>query len=224
MGPLLLGDLASREYRFLTDREANRLRELVEDRVARVERPELDASGKPARWKPPTAPAPPRPPKPERSGRGPKSQRSERGSRSQRRHLPPRSRQRSRRGAGSRSGRPTSPSTQEISVGRGTSATHGFSKPVRPDQADQVRPGRRSIEAPPVETVGQKSAAAVPTGDRVLSDPRPGKASRNGRGSTVRRSGPGQKSQQNRRGGPSASRPRPRGPARKSRPSTRRRA
>ncbi len=84
MGPLLLGDLASREYRFLTDREANRLRELVEDRVARVERPELDASGKPARWKPPTEPAPPRPPKPERSGRGPKSQRSERSSRSQR--------------------------------------------------------------------------------------------------------------------------------------------
>ena len=72
MGPLLLGDLAPREYRFLTDREANRLRDLVEDRVARAERPELDASGKPARWMPPTEPAPPRPPKPERSGRGPK--------------------------------------------------------------------------------------------------------------------------------------------------------
>jgi hypothetical protein len=43
-----------------------------------------------------------------------------------------------------------------------------------------------------------------------------------GRGATVRRSGPGQKSQQGRRGGPSASRQR--GPARKSRPSTRRRA
>jgi hypothetical protein len=55
------------------------LRELVEDRVARAERPELDASGKPTRWMPPTEPAPPRPPKPERSGRGPKSQRSERG-------------------------------------------------------------------------------------------------------------------------------------------------
>lgn len=35
MGPLLLGDLAPREYRFLTDREANRLRDLVEDRVAK---------------------------------------------------------------------------------------------------------------------------------------------------------------------------------------------
>ena len=101
MGPLLLGDLASREYRFLTDREANRLRELVEDRVARVERPELDASGKPARWKPPTEPAPPRPSKAERSGRGPKSQRSERSSRSQRsaRNATP---QRPSRGGGAR--------------------------------------------------------------------------------------------------------------------------
>ena len=56
MGPLLLGDLAPREYRFLTDREANRLRELVEDRLSRVEHPELDASGKPTPWLPPTAP------------------------------------------------------------------------------------------------------------------------------------------------------------------------
>jgi 23S rRNA pseudouridine2605 synthase len=40
MGPLSLGDLASGEFRFLTDREANALRELVEQRVASVERGE----------------------------------------------------------------------------------------------------------------------------------------------------------------------------------------
>jgi 23S rRNA pseudouridine2605 synthase len=38
MGPLSLGDLAPGEFRFLTDREANALRELVEQRVASVER------------------------------------------------------------------------------------------------------------------------------------------------------------------------------------------
>ena len=32
-GPLQLGDLGSGEFRFLTDREANALRELVEERV-----------------------------------------------------------------------------------------------------------------------------------------------------------------------------------------------
>ena len=36
MGPLSLGSLASGEFRFLTDREANALRELVEQRVASV--------------------------------------------------------------------------------------------------------------------------------------------------------------------------------------------
>ncbi len=40
MGPLSLGDLASGEFRFLTDREANALRELVEQRVASVEQGE----------------------------------------------------------------------------------------------------------------------------------------------------------------------------------------
>lgn len=38
MGPLSLGDLASGEFRFLTDREANALRELVEERKEAVER------------------------------------------------------------------------------------------------------------------------------------------------------------------------------------------
>ena len=40
MGSLSLGDLAPGEFRFLTDREANALRELVEQRVASVERGE----------------------------------------------------------------------------------------------------------------------------------------------------------------------------------------
>src|SRR5262249_6174404 len=38
MGPLSLGDLAPGEFRFLTDREANALRELVEERTEAVER------------------------------------------------------------------------------------------------------------------------------------------------------------------------------------------
>lgn len=37
MGPLQLGDLGSGEFRFLTDREANALRELVEERVELVQ-------------------------------------------------------------------------------------------------------------------------------------------------------------------------------------------
>ncbi|KXK05506.1 MAG: 23S rRNA pseudouridylate synthase B [Nitrospira sp. OLB3] len=77
MGPLLLGDLAPGAYRFLTDREANRLRELVEDRITRVERPGLDASGKPVPWTAPQQPAPPRPP----NRRGPGGGRKRRGSR-----------------------------------------------------------------------------------------------------------------------------------------------
>jgi len=40
MGPLSLGDLAPGEFRFLTDREANALRELVDQRVASIERGE----------------------------------------------------------------------------------------------------------------------------------------------------------------------------------------
>jgi 23S rRNA pseudouridine2605 synthase len=40
MGPLSLGNLESGEFRFLTDREANALRELVEHRVASVQRGE----------------------------------------------------------------------------------------------------------------------------------------------------------------------------------------
>ncbi len=211
MGPLLLGDLASREYRFLTDREANRLRELVEDRVARVERPELDASGKPARWKPPTAPAPPRPPKPERSGRGPKSQRSERGTRAQRSGPPPKA-QRSRRGTVAR---PTGPRPQyRGSVPR--------SVPEHSQPGAKAPAAGEGIRMPPVRPGKNPSRVSSGTGfSRFRSGGKPQGA---GRGSAVRRPGPGQKSQQNRRGAPSASRQRPRGPAKKSRFSTRRRA
>lgn len=48
MGPLSLGDLQPGEFRFLTDREANLLREVVEDRVASVERGE-EPSARPKR-------------------------------------------------------------------------------------------------------------------------------------------------------------------------------
>jgi len=40
MGPLVLGNLEPGEFRFLTDREANALREVVDERVAAVERGE----------------------------------------------------------------------------------------------------------------------------------------------------------------------------------------
>lgn len=43
MGPMSLGDLEPGEFRFLTDREANALRELVEERVEAVERGEAPA-------------------------------------------------------------------------------------------------------------------------------------------------------------------------------------
>jgi 23S rRNA pseudouridine2605 synthase len=43
MGPLSLGDLASGEFRYLTDREANALRELVEQRMASAEDTEKQA-------------------------------------------------------------------------------------------------------------------------------------------------------------------------------------
>jgi 23S rRNA pseudouridine2605 synthase len=36
MGPIALGDLQPGEFRFLTDREANTLRRLIEERVAAV--------------------------------------------------------------------------------------------------------------------------------------------------------------------------------------------
>lgn len=245
MGPLLLGDLASREYRFLTDREANRLRELVEDRVARVERPELDASGKPARWKPPTEPAPPRPPKPERSGRGPKSQRSERGSRSQR-SVPDATPQRSSRGgAARRTG--SGPQYQRSAPRAGAQPFEDGRKPQGPGQGSTARrtgsgshysratprsggPGSRPGANPQGAGAGSTTPRVGPGQPPQRFQPglgfqrsrSGGKPQGVGRGATVRRSGPGQKSQQGRRGGPSASRQR--GPARKSRPSTRRRA
>lgn len=43
MGPLSLGNLEPGEFRFLTDREANALRELVDERMASVERGEESA-------------------------------------------------------------------------------------------------------------------------------------------------------------------------------------
>ena len=50
MGSLSLGDLQPGEFRFLTDREANALRQLVEERVASVgEMPESGASRRPER-------------------------------------------------------------------------------------------------------------------------------------------------------------------------------
>jgi 23S rRNA pseudouridine2605 synthase len=50
MGSLALGDLQPGEFRFLTDREANALRQLVEDRVAAVEEPSsMNSSPRPER-------------------------------------------------------------------------------------------------------------------------------------------------------------------------------
>ncbi len=43
MGPLSVGDLAPGEFRFLTDREANQLRELVDERVEAVKRGDAPA-------------------------------------------------------------------------------------------------------------------------------------------------------------------------------------
>ncbi len=50
MGPLALGDLGSGEFRFLTDREANGLRELVEQRLE-MEQTGQDLSVRPQRPK-----------------------------------------------------------------------------------------------------------------------------------------------------------------------------
>ena len=58
MGPLALGDLAPGAYRFLTDREANRLRELVQDRVAREAGEETSPAPRPASWAKPKIRAP----------------------------------------------------------------------------------------------------------------------------------------------------------------------
>jgi 23S rRNA pseudouridine2605 synthase len=44
MGPLSLGDLASGEFRYLTDREANALRELAEQKLASAEDTEKQVS------------------------------------------------------------------------------------------------------------------------------------------------------------------------------------
>jgi len=211
MGPLQLGDLASGEYRFLTDREANRLREVVEDRVARAERPELDASGKPVRWTPPTEPAPPRPPKPERSGRGPKSQRSERGPRFQQAQSGKQS-PRSGSGAGRR---PLSPGAK-------------FRRPVKGAAVRRSQPGLRPQGEDRSPMAGPSGSAQKPPRTQPgtgFQRPRSGGRPQGpGRGMAAGRSGSSQKFQQNRRSGPSASRPGQRGPARKSRNSTRRRA
>jgi 23S rRNA pseudouridine2605 synthase len=43
MGPLSLGDLGSGEFRYLTDREANALRELAEQKLASAEETEKQA-------------------------------------------------------------------------------------------------------------------------------------------------------------------------------------
>ncbi|ULA60980.1 MAG: Pseudouridine synthase [Nitrospira sp.] len=209
MGPLLLGDLAVGEYRFLTDREANRLRELVEDRVARAERPELDASGKPVRWMPPTEPAPPRPPKPERSGRGPKSQRQESGPRSQR-NVESVKPGRSGRGVQKR---PLSPGAKFRRP-----AKTAFQRPqpgVRPQGDD------RFPLANPADSV-RKPRPSGSGFQRGSFDRKPQGAGRGTAGN--RSSGAGQKFQQNRRSGPLGSRPGQRGPERPSRNSTRRRA
>lgn len=209
MGPLQLGDLASGEYRFLTDREANRLRELVEDRVARAEHPQLDASGKPLRWTPPTEPAPPRPPKPERSGRGPKSPPPETGPRSQRGLTgvkPPRPGRTSLK-------RPLSPGAKF----RRPTKTTGFQRPrpnVMPQGDDRI----------PIENFPDSVRKPRPSGagsQRSSYDSKPQGA---GRGMAANRPGSGQKFQQTRRNGPLPSRRGRGGPARQSRNSTRRRA
>lgn len=206
MGPLLLGDLAAGEYRFLTDREANRLRELVGDRIARAERPELDASGKPMRWMPPTEPAPPRPPKPERTGRGPRSQRSELGGRTK----PGR--------AGGTSSRPGAGAVKRP-------MSHG-AKFRRKSTSNGARRGpKQDVGAFEGRVFGEARSPQLPQGERGGRPVRSGgKPQAPGRSATQGRPGAGQKIQQNRRGGPSASRPGTRGPAKPSRQSTRRRA
>lgn len=207
MGPLLLGDLAAGEYRFLTDREANRLRQLVGDRIARAERPELDASGKPVRWMPPTEPAPPRPPKPERTGRGPRSQRSEPGGRPKQ----------------DREGRTSS---RPGSGGMKRPMSHG-AKFRRNTTSNGVKRGpKREVGAFEGRIPGEARSPQRPQGERGRRPLRSGEKSQGfGRGATPGRpGGAGQKFQQNRRGGSQSSRPGERGPAKRSRHSRRRRA
>ncbi len=205
MGPLLLGDLAAGEYRFLTDREANRLRETVEDRIARAERPELDASGKPVRWTPPTEPAPPRPPKPERTGRGPRTQRSESGARP-------------------KQGRDGRTSPRPGSGGTKRPMSHGAKFRRNTTATGEKRGAKREGGEPEARSSGRPGIPQRPQGERGR---RPSPSGRNpqeaGRSAPGRR-GPEQNVQQNRRGGPSGPRPGQRGPARQSRNSTRRRA
>ncbi len=209
MGPLLLGDLAPREYRFLTDREANRLRKLAEDRVSRVERLELDSSGHPSRWMPPTAPAPPRQPKPERSGRGAKSDHSGRGSRSLGETKP------SRSGRGP-ARRPLNPGARFRRPRKGTQ----FLRAQAGEAGQGFERGQASrsyeTEKKPQRT---GSEAGAPHLRPRLKPPR------SGRGATVSRTGPGQQtSPQNRRDEPLEGRPGRRGPERQSRYPTRRKA
>ncbi|MBA5869671.1 MAG: pseudouridine synthase [Nitrospira sp. CR2.1] len=203
MGPLLLGDLAAGEYRFLTDREANRLRELVGDRIARAERPELDASGKPMRWMPPTEPAPPRPPKPERTGRGPRSQRSELGGRTK----PDRAGDTSSRPGAGGMKRPMSHGAKFRRKNTSNGAKRG------PKQDVGAFEGRVSGEARSPQ--GERGGRPVRSGEKTKA---PGRSAAQGR------PGAGRSFQQNRRGTPSASRPGTRGPAKPSRQSTRRKA
>lgn len=209
MGPLLLGDLASGEYRFLTDREANRLRELVEDRVARAERPELDASGKPVRWMPPTEPAPPRPPKPERSGRGPKSQRQESAS-------APRPQSK-----GGKFGRPG-----RGALKRPLSSGAKFRRPAKTTTFQRPQPGviPQGGDRTPLAKPANAGRKSPPSGARFQRGSFDRKPQGAGRGTAGSRSGSGEKFQQNRRNRPAGSRTGRQGPARQSRNSTRRRA
>ncbi|MBS0159998.1 MAG: pseudouridine synthase [Nitrospira sp.] len=201
MGPLLLGDLAAGEYRFLTDREANRLRELVGDRIARAERPELDASGKPVRWTPPTEPAPPRPPQPERTGRGPRVQRPEQGRRPQQDRA---ERKPSRPGLGGTK----RPMSHGAKFRRRMTLT-GENRVPKREAGDVNGPSSGGIRKPQ-RPQGERGPSSRPQGS--------------GRGAAPGRPGASQKFQQNRRGGPSTSRQGTRGPAKPSRNSTRRRA
>ncbi|MBS0168715.1 MAG: pseudouridine synthase [Nitrospira sp.] len=206
MGPLLLGDLAAGEYRFLTDREANRLRELVGDRIARSERPELDATGKPVRWTPPTEPAPPRPSKPERTGRGPRSPRSEAGAR-------PKQDRDGRTSPRPGFGGTKRPMSHGAKFRRNTTATGGKRGLKREGGDSETRAS--GMAGPPQRPQGERGRRPLSSGANSQDA---------GRRAAPDRSGAGQKFQQNRRGGPSGSRPGQRGPAKPSRNSTRRRA
>jgi 23S rRNA pseudouridine2605 synthase len=55
-GPLRLGDLAVGEYRYLTDREANALRAMVQERTARANQPAVPAAARPTARRPKARP------------------------------------------------------------------------------------------------------------------------------------------------------------------------